>query len=374
MSPDGEQVAVVAEDKHRLREGLWKLDVDRKRLVELPTGDGWKGPVDWTSSGDELLLSMLTPTGQAEIHRRGTRPGDGWELLLEEAPTRDGTLVGTRSAAGTVIMVMRDKAGSWDLWLLPPGEGATPRPIVEGENDALLPAVSPDERWLALSSSESGTREIYVTSFPGPSGEREMRLVSESGGNDPVWAADGRELFFEDDEGHLMSAPVEVGEGSPLPAFGRPEIVLDLRALELIHDKPQSYDVLPDGGGFVFTRRQEAAGCRVPDLRRPRLDGRAGAHAVPGRVGLSPRTGSRGADSPSIMLPSGTARRPPLFDFPRVGTAVRSTCHTSPGRLATARRCGRFAATGALRSGPYGSRTIRRIVVELSTNPARPRI
>jgi hypothetical protein len=55
-----------------------------------------------------------------------------------------------------------------------------------------------------------------------------------------------------------MSAPVDAGEDAKLPEFGRPEAVLDLRALELIYDTPESYDVSPDGSRFIFTRRQEA--------------------------------------------------------------------------------------------------------------------
>ena len=88
------------------------------------------------------------------------------------------------------------------------------------------------------------------------SGAPETRLVSENGGLDPVWGADGTELFFRDPEGRLMSASVDVRGGAAAPELGAPETVLDLRALELNHDESRMYDVLPDGSGFVFSRRQ----------------------------------------------------------------------------------------------------------------------
>jgi hypothetical protein len=155
-------------------------------------------------------------------------------------------------------MLTRDRESTWDLWLLPADEGAAPRPILEAPTDLLSPAISPNGRWLAYSSAESGTSEIYVMPLSDPSGGRDARVVSENGGDDPVWAVDGTELFFEDGKGHLMSARVDIKEDTALPGFGRPGMVLDLRALGLIYDDPQSYDVLPDGSGFVFTRRQAA--------------------------------------------------------------------------------------------------------------------
>jgi len=258
MSPDGEEVALITSDANRVRRRVWKLDVGRKRLIELPTGEGWKDGIGWSPDGDELFLSIPMPNGGQDVHRRGTRPGDGWEPVLGDAPPRYGSAIGAQSAAGSVIRVKRDEESTWDLWLLPTAAGAAPRPILEAPTDLRTPAVSPNGRWLAFSSAESGTPEIYVTSLSDDPGREKMRLVSENGGDDPVWAADGTELFFEDGTGHLMSARVGAGGDATLPDFGTPKMVLDLRALELIYDDPQSYDVLPDGSGFIFTRRQEA--------------------------------------------------------------------------------------------------------------------
>jgi serine/threonine-protein kinase len=237
-------------------------DVEDARVTALSMSpDGGEAAligIGWTPAGDELFLSLITPDGGIEVHRRGTRPGDDWTPVLGDTPPRFGSFVGAQSATGSVIVIKRSEESTWGLWLLPPGEGATPRPILEAPTDLLTPAISPNGRWVAFSSAESGTFEIYVTSLSDPSDDREVRLVSESGGFDPVWAADGTELFFEDGKGQLMSAPVRAGEDATLPEFGTPETVLDLRALELVYDSQKSYDVSPDGSGFVFTRRQEA--------------------------------------------------------------------------------------------------------------------
>jgi serine/threonine-protein kinase len=77
-----------------------------------------------------------------------------------------------------------------------------------------FPALSPDGRWLAYTSDESGRREVYVASFPTPTSAR--RVVSVEGGSAPAWARSGREIFYETADGSFAIVPVEVDEGGAL--------------------------------------------------------------------------------------------------------------------------------------------------------------
>ncbi len=115
----------------------------------------------------------------------------------------------------------------------------------------LTPAVSPDGQWLAYSSDESGQAEIYVRPFPNT--EDGKWLVSTAGGINPLWAPDGRELFYTA-QGNLMSATVLPGSTF---VTGARQLLFSLDGFRLDVFHPQ-YDVSPDGERFVMIRHRGA--------------------------------------------------------------------------------------------------------------------
>ena len=269
-SPDGMNIAVISRDNDRVRRRLWRLDVDRENLVPLPSGEAWKGGVGWTHDGKELTMSLLGSDGKWDVGRRGPRPADSWAPMFSEDsspgwPEGVSTVTANWSGDGSVMVFARQEhEGKWELWLLRSGQGEEPRPFLEAATDLRTPAVSPDGRWVAFSSNESGTREVYVAPLGSDRPNREMVRISDLGGRDPVWARDGTELFFEDLEGHLMTVPVESARPAA-DAFAAPTVLLDLEELGLVTDQSRSYDTSPDGSRFVFTRRDEdpGAGSRI---------------------------------------------------------------------------------------------------------------
>jgi len=124
--------------------------------------------------------------------------------------------------------------------------------------DAYSPALSPDERWLAYISPESGQEEVYVRPFPATDEARWP--VSTAGGSQPVWANNGRELFYINGDGVLVVAEVTTSGGF---AVGRQR---ELFSLEPYSVAPyhQSYAVTPDDQSFIML--QEAGGGQRPDL------------------------------------------------------------------------------------------------------------
>jgi hypothetical protein len=108
---------------------------------------------------------------------------------------------------------------------------------------------SPDGQWVAYASDESGRSEVYVQPYPGPGGKW---LVSTGGGRDPVWSADGRELFYR--EGNKMMV---VGvQTQPTFSLGRPRALFEHRYAE--SEAGRNYDVSPDGRQFVMIRSDAA--------------------------------------------------------------------------------------------------------------------
>ena len=111
-----------------------------------------------------------------------------------------------------------------------------------------MPTLSPDGRWLAYVTVESGREEVYVRPFPNTSDARWQ--VSNAGGSTPVWSPSGRELFFADSANRLVAAPVMPGatfETGPL----KPLFPIEGLVLPPYH---QGFSVAPDGQSFIFLR------------------------------------------------------------------------------------------------------------------------
>ncbi len=128
------------------------------------------------------------------------------------------------------------------------GEGE-PEMLLETSFNEHTPKLSPDDRWLAYVSNESGRDEIYVSPFPG-SGKVQ---ISTEGGMEPMWSRDGRELFYRNGE-KMMAVAISAGpELSP----GKPTLLFEGRYDLIEGPGASNYDVTPDGQGFVMIRTPE---------------------------------------------------------------------------------------------------------------------
>ena len=119
------------------------------------------------------------------------------------------------------------------------------------------PEFSPDGRWLAYASKESGRYEVYVQPYPG----REKRwIISTDGGTAPVWSADGHELFYRDLTGRKMMAVSFRSE--PTVQMGKPRLLFDQEFLPDGDVTGRQYDLAPDGQRFLMVRADEGSGLR----------------------------------------------------------------------------------------------------------------
>ena len=107
-----------------------------------------------------------------------------------------------------------------DILALRPGQDTEPVPLLVTEFAERQPSLSPDGRWLAYVSNETGSFEIYVVPFPN-AGDVKW-AVSTSGGEEPVWSHSGRELFYRNGLGEMVAVPVET---EPTFAPGQPEVL-----------------------------------------------------------------------------------------------------------------------------------------------------
>jgi Tol biopolymer transport system component len=195
----------------------------------------------WSPDGKSIVF-LYTRQGGRDLYRKDASGAGDDALLLK---TGRGKIPSAISRDGRFLIYREQTTEFWDLWFLSL-TGETPASVYLNspfiESDA---AVSPDGRWAAYESNESGSIEIYTQTFPSPGGKKQ---VSASGGNDydPKWRRDGKELFYVTAEGDLMSVEVHPGDtlsfGIPTPLFRTAVVPIASRNV---------YDVSPDGRRFV---------------------------------------------------------------------------------------------------------------------------
>jgi Tol biopolymer transport system component len=159
--------------------------------------------------------------GHLELYERSAERNGGEEQLLLEAVTDTNPVAQSWSRDGTFLVYSAvDPTTRSDLWLLPMTGAPTPEPLLRSTHNERQGQVSPDGRWLAYTSDESGRDEVYVQGLPpGPSRWR----ISIDGGGDPRWRADGQELYYVGNDRRFMAVAInsgaQFGHGSPVPLF-----------------------------------------------------------------------------------------------------------------------------------------------------------
>ena len=129
----------------------------------------------------------------------------------EESLTDGGGFPTSVSPDGRFLAFWRvARTTGTDIWILPLGD-RTPRPWLQTPANEGAPVFSPDGRWLAYVSNESGRYEVYVQPFPGP-GQKVQ--ISSEGGAEPVWSPNGKELFYRNGD-KVMIVPVSIGPSLP---------------------------------------------------------------------------------------------------------------------------------------------------------------
>jgi Tol biopolymer transport system component len=179
--------------------------------------------------------------------------GTGAPHLLLSSSFNFGQAVESRDGRWLLLRRVINESGSGDIFGLKAGD-STLVPLLTSSAREVSPALSPDGRWLAYSSTESGTAEIYVRPFPEVASARWQ--VSTSGGSEPLWAHSGRELFYLNGHREMVSADIRPGADF---VVGQQRILFPAVAYSGGGTYP-NYDVTPDDRRFVMVRGVTAAG------------------------------------------------------------------------------------------------------------------
>jgi len=251
LSPDGRQLVVsILEDD---RFGVWTYSFERDTLTRV-TRDGSSGYALWSSNGTTLSFTSDRAGPINAFRQPISAQGE-----VERLSSHNTTLLGSWSPDGRellVTVVSPDTLG--DIAVITPGSGDGLRALIETPSDEYSPEFSPDGKWIAYASDESGEPAIYVQSYP----DLETKeLVGTSGGAnpEPKWSPDGRELFYREGT-RMVVVSVDLG---PEISMGRPRVLFDgpySGDLEGI----TGYDISADGSHFLMVRPATAATALEP--------------------------------------------------------------------------------------------------------------
>jgi hypothetical protein len=241
FSPDGRRVVTI---RSGIPSGIWL--VETRRGIASPLGSGRLaiGPV-WSPDGRTILFSSGSPFNVSRIPSDGA----GVEEHVMQSPNNQMVLDWSRD--GRYVMYGEGAPDSWDMWVLPvtpegrPSPGAKPWRFVSDRFDKRGARFSPDTRWVAYQSNESGQLEIYVRSFPEPN---EKVRISKGGGTYPQWGPGGRELFYVSRDGKLMLVTLQPA-GKSLEA----SLPHELFALPARPSAGNAYEAAPDGQSFLVS-------------------------------------------------------------------------------------------------------------------------
>jgi eukaryotic-like serine/threonine-protein kinase len=241
LSPDGRQLAVVVSDAEQQ---IWIKQLDRGPLSRLTFEGRTNVRPHWHPDGRSVVFASDARTVLDAWIKRSDGSAQA-ELLLDiQAAIQE--IEWSRDGAW-VVLRLNSQPGS-DLYAWRPGVDSAPTPLVATSFDELQPALSPDGRWLAYTSNESGRYEVYVRPFPDAAAAKWQ--VSTSGGSQPLWARSGRELFYKDGERRLVSAQVLPGGAFTL---GERRVLFSVLGYGG-GDGHRTYDITPDDQRFVMIR------------------------------------------------------------------------------------------------------------------------
>ena len=243
LSPDGKRLALTIVDPQNGNQDIWLYEVARglrTRFTVDPADE--RSPV-WSPDGSRIVFSSKRK-GHFDLYQRSFRGVGNDELLLESDLEKHPN---SWSPDGQFLLYLSvDPKTKADLWVLPLGGDRKPFPFLQTEFNEFNGQFSPDGRWIAYTSDESGGNQIYVAPFPGPGAKQQ---ISTSGGRQPRWRGDGKEIFYLTRDHKLMAAEVN-GQGASL-------VVGAVQPLFDVHESGMGYAATTDGQRFLVNTTVE---------------------------------------------------------------------------------------------------------------------
>jgi Tol biopolymer transport system component len=249
LSPDGKQLALERMDSSTNSAHIWVLDLSLGTLLQLtPNSTSWEYSPRWSPDGKRILY---------DSNREYAMGGSPGEFFAKPASggAKEELVLHSKSwiwpcdwSRKFILYSASDEQGleNWDLWLLPK-ESSTPALYLQR---AVMGRVSPDGKWIAYVSSESGNEEVYVRPVQASLGKWK---ISDGGGRQVLWRSDGKELFYLTPSGKLMVVPIAAGATF---MAGKPAMLFELHDVQSDIDLRRYLYTSMDGKHFLTASTQ----------------------------------------------------------------------------------------------------------------------
>ena len=245
LSPQGDRIALQIDNA---QSDIWVQDIARGVRTRLTFGPVANQAPVWSPDGKWIAYNS-SRNGHSQLYRKHADGSGEEELLLEESA--EGLIPDDWSRDGKSLLYSRSVGMDWEIRLLPL-EGDRKSYVVVPHAVTTItsrPHISPNGRWIAYPSAESGANEVYVAAFGGGQGKWQ---VSSNGGEQPQWSRDGKELFYVDTTFNVYTVPV-TETGSALQ-FGTPKVMIPSANWAA---PSVFYDITPDGKKILLDRVEQ---------------------------------------------------------------------------------------------------------------------
>jgi hypothetical protein len=265
LSPDGTRVAFSRNDPQAAGGGfgarrgntdIWLHEFSRGTSTRFTSDPGIDWMAVWSPDGSRIVFSSARD-GPMNLYQKVSSGAGNEEALLK---SNENKFAYDWSQDGRFLLYAVNAGQKYDLWVLPlTGNDHKPMPY-QTESSASQARFSPDSRWIAYLSDESGKNEVYVRPFPAASGGKWM--VSRGGGNQPRWRRDGKELFYVSAESKLMAVEVAAVPGSFQAGIPKALFAAPIWGTANV----TRYDVTADGKKFLISLPTETASEPSPPI------------------------------------------------------------------------------------------------------------
>jgi Tol biopolymer transport system component len=248
LAPGAERMAVERAEvgTGRANRDVWLREFARGVMTRLTFDPARDGTPVWSPDGKQVAFSSDRENGIPQIYRKDAS-GAGQEERLSEGS--NSKIVLDWSKDGKYLLYREENpVTNRDLMALPLQGDRKPIPVVNTQFQESTGAISPDGHWVAYASNDSGRYQLYVQAFPGgDAGPKGRWQVSNGGAYEVKWRGDGKELYYESQDGKMMAAAIQAS-----PQGIRAETPRELFSADFRNASLHEFDVTPDGQRFLL--------------------------------------------------------------------------------------------------------------------------
>ncbi len=249
LSPDERFVALSRVDPKLKSADVWLLDLARNVTTKFTTDPMTEASALWSPDGGRIVFRS-NRHGNSELYLKRSSGTEAEQPVLDPGAN---LIASDWSLDGKSIVYTRTGTTGFDIWVWGIEANAKPQPAVSTALNAMHGRLSPNGRWLAYASDESGELQVYVQPFPATG---EKRQISPDGGSEPRWRRDSNELFYLASNNKLMSVAISGGNAFD---FGVPKALFDTRVPLTGNPYRSNYAVTANGQRFLVNTRIEDA-------------------------------------------------------------------------------------------------------------------